>query len=80
MSVSRLRHITKIGVEQMGELADRLNDSDVLRLENLDTDLRPPQSALDCTKQAVEDDSANSYLPFFGLDTLRQAASNLVAR
>ena len=71
MSVSRLTHITKIGVEQMGDLADRLNDSDVLRLENLDTDLRPPQSALDFTKQAVEDDNANSYLPFFGLDTLR---------
>jgi len=80
MSVSRLTHITKIGVEQMGELADRLNDPEVLRLENLDTDLRPPQSALDFTKRAVEDDNANSYLPFFGLDTLRQAASNLVAR
>ena len=80
MSVSRLTHITKIGVEQMGELADRLNAPEVLRLENLDTDLRPPQSALDFTKRAVEDDNANSYLPFFGLDTLRQAASNLVAR
>ena len=80
MSVSRLTHIIKIGVEQMGELADRLNAPEVLRLENLDTDLRPPQSALDFTKRAVEDDNANSYLPFFGLDTLRQAASNLVAR
>ena len=80
MSVSRLTHIIKIGVEQMGELADRLNAPEVLRLENLDTDLRPPQSALDFTKRAVEDDNANSYLPFFGLDTLRQAASNLVGR
>ena len=61
MSVSRLTHITKIGVEQMGDLADRLNDPEVLRLENLDTDLRPPQSALDFTKRAVEDDNANSY-------------------
>jgi N-succinyldiaminopimelate aminotransferase len=80
MSVSRLTHITKIGVEQMGDLADTLKDPDVLRLENLDTDLRPPQSALEYTKNAVDEDDANSYLPFFGLDILRQAAANLVER
>jgi aspartate/methionine/tyrosine aminotransferase len=80
MSVSRLAHISKIGVEQMGDLADRLQDPDVLRLENLDTDLRPPQGALEFTKRAVEDDAANSYLPFFGLDVMRQAAARLVER
>jgi N-succinyldiaminopimelate aminotransferase len=80
MSVSRLAHITKIGVEQMGDLADALRDPDVLRLENLDTDLRPPQSAVEFTKRAVDDDAANSYLPFFGLDVMRQAAADLVAR
>jgi aspartate/methionine/tyrosine aminotransferase len=80
MSVTRLTYITSIGVEQMGDLADSLQDPDVLRLENLDTDLRPPQSALDFTKLAVDDDNANSYLPFFGLDTLRQAATALVER
>ena len=53
---------------------------DVLRLENLDTDLRPPQSALEFTRQAVDDDDANSYLPFFGLDVIRQAAANLVGK
>jgi aspartate/methionine/tyrosine aminotransferase len=42
--------------------------------------LRPPQSALDYTKRAVDDDHANSYLPFFGLDVLRQAAAHLVGR
>ena len=42
MSVSRLTHITQIGVEKMGELADRLQDPEVLRLENLEADLRPP--------------------------------------
>ena len=78
MPVSRLDHITKIGVEDMGDLADSLEDPDVLRLENLDTDLRPPESALEFTKQAVDDDAANSYLPFFGLDSMRQAAATLV--
>ena len=80
MSVSRLTYVTKIGVEQMGDLADSLKDPEVLRLENLDTDLRPPQSALDFSKRAVDDDDANSYLPFFGLDVMRQAAANLVGR
>jgi aspartate/methionine/tyrosine aminotransferase len=80
MSVSRLKYITKIGVEQMGDLADSLEDPEVLRLENLDTDMRPPKSALDFTKKAVDDDDANSYLPFLGLDPLRQAATKLVER
>lgn len=80
MSVSRLDHITPIGVEQMGDLADSLQDPSVLRLENLDTDLRPPESAIRFTQQAVLDDHANSYLPFLGLDVLRQAAATHVGR
>ena len=80
MSVSRLEHINKIGVEQMGELADSLDDADVLRLENLDTNILPPPSAIAHTKDAADDDDANSYLPFFGLNSLRQAASMLVGR
>ena len=80
MSVSRLQHITKIGVEQMGDLADSLADPDVLRLENLDTNIPPPLSALNFTRQAVGDDDANSYLPFLGLDVMRQAAADLVGR
>lgn len=80
MSVKRLENITKIGVEQMGDLADSLKDPELLRLENLDTDLRPPKDALEYTKKAVEDDNANSYLPFIGMDSLRQASTELVSR
>jgi aspartate/methionine/tyrosine aminotransferase len=79
MSVSRLQHITRIGVEQMGDLADSLADPDVLRLENLDTNIPPPASAIAYTRDAAGDDDANSYLPFFGLDSMRQAAAALVA-
>lgn len=50
MSISRLKHISQIGVEQMGDLADSLANPAVLRFENLDTDLRLPQAALDFTK------------------------------
>ncbi|MCH7508984.1 MAG: pyridoxal phosphate-dependent aminotransferase [Proteobacteria bacterium] len=80
MPVSRLKHITRIGVEQIGDLADSLDDPEVLRLENLDTDLRPSQAALDFTKQAIDDDDANSYLPFLGMDSLRKAAADLVGK
>jgi len=80
MSVSRLQHITRIGVEQMGDLADSLADPDVLRLENLDTNIPPPASAINFTKQAVGDDDANSYLPFLGLNDMRKAATDLVGR
>ncbi len=79
-SVSRLQHITPIGVEQMGDLADSLADPELLRLENLDTDLRPPESALAYTQQAVHNDAANSYLPFFGLEATRQATATLVGQ
>jgi aspartate/methionine/tyrosine aminotransferase len=80
LSVSRLEHITKIGVEQMGDLADSLADPNVLRLENLDTNIPPPTEAIDTTRRAIRDDDANSYLPFLGLDAMRRAATGLVAR
>jgi aspartate/methionine/tyrosine aminotransferase len=80
MSVSRLRYITKIGVEQMGDLADSLRNPAVLRLENLDTNIAPPAAAIAATRQAAGLDEANSYLPFLGMDSMRQAATSLVGR
>jgi N-succinyldiaminopimelate aminotransferase len=79
MSVSRLKNISRIGVEQMGNLADSLHDPDLLRLENLDTDMRPPPAAVAFTRRAIDDDDANSYLPFIGLNSLREAATRLVS-
>lgn len=72
--------MTPIGVERMGDAADALRDPRVLRLENLDTDLRPPEAALRASQAAPHDDDANSYLPFFGHDRLRRAATALVER
>ena len=77
---SRLRDIPGIGVDHMGNAADALADPSVLRLENLDTDLRPWPGALEETQWAIGQDSANSYLPFLGLDRLRQAATAQVSR
>jgi aspartate/methionine/tyrosine aminotransferase len=80
MSVSRLQHIPGIGVDQLGDRADRAQDPALLRLENLDTDLRPPAVALERTTQAVGEDEANSYLPFQGALSLRRAAAEHVGR
>lgn len=80
MSVSRLKHITPIGVEQMGDLADSIANPSVLRLENLDTDIEPPSEALEITQRAAREDDANSYLPFLGMDSLRCAAAELVGQ
>ncbi|MGN6807669.1 MAG: pyridoxal phosphate-dependent aminotransferase [Trinickia sp.] len=80
MTVSRLRNIPGIGVDRVGDAADSMHDADILRLENLDTDLRPPAAALKVTREAVDEDAANSYLPFLGLPALRQAAAERVGR
>jgi len=72
--------MTSIGVERMGDAADALRNPHVLRLENLDTDLLPPLPALELTVSEVNNDDANSYLPFFGHDRLRRAATRLVER
>ncbi len=80
MPVSRLSGMAGIGVDRMGSLADQSQDGAILRLENLDTDLRPPPGVEEATRQAVGEDDANSYLPFLGADSLRQVAATLVSR
>ena len=73
MTVSRLKDIPGIGVDKMGDAADAERNRNILRLENLDTDLRPPPEALARTHEAIDDDDANSYLPFTGQTALREA-------
>ncbi len=80
MTVSRLRDIPGIGVDVIGDAADAAADPDILRLENLDTDLRPPSVAVELTRAAAGDDAANSYLPFQGHRALREAAAAHVGR
>jgi aspartate/methionine/tyrosine aminotransferase len=74
MTVSRLRDIPGIGVDKVGDAADAAADPQFVRLENLDTDLRPPEVALGATRAAIDRDDANSYLPFQGHLALREAA------
>ncbi len=80
MPVSRLAGMAGIGVDRMAGLADRSRNPEILRLENLDTDLRPPPGVVRATRDAAGRDDANSYLPFLGADGLRRAAAALVSR
>ncbi len=64
----------------MGDAADGAADPELLRLENLDTDLRPLAAAIEATRVAIEDDDANSYLPFPGHERLRRAVAAHVGR
>jgi aspartate/methionine/tyrosine aminotransferase len=80
MTVSRLRDIPGIGVDVIGDAADAAADPEFLRLENLDTDIRPPAVALAVTRAAIDDDAANSYLPFQGHRSLLAAAAAHVSR
>ncbi len=78
MTVSRLRHIPGIGVDEIGDAADATGNPAFLRLENLDTDVPPPAVAREVTHAAVDADDANSYLPFQGHRALREAAADHV--
>lgn len=56
------------------------NDPDILRMENLDTDLLPPESAVESTRKAIGQDAYNSYLPFTGLAELRADVAQKLSR
>jgi aspartate/methionine/tyrosine aminotransferase len=76
--VGRLEEIPGFGIDRVAARAG--DDPDVLRLENLDTDLAPPPEAVDATREAAGRDDANSYLPFTGRLALKQAVAERVER
>src|ERR687887_2011128 len=78
MSVRRLRHIPGFNIDQVAAAAG--DDPDVLRMENLDTDVPPPAAAVEATRAAVGEDDANSWLPFNGREDLKAAVSDYVER
>ena len=75
---SRLDDIPGFNIDKVAAAAG--DDPDVLRLENLDTDVRPHPAAIEATKAALDTDDANSWLPFNGRDDLKAAVADLVER
>jgi len=78
VTVRRLSGIPGFAIDQIAARAG--TDPDVLRLENLDTDLPPPAVAIAATRESLEDDAANSYLPFTGSVALRERVARRLTR
>jgi aspartate/methionine/tyrosine aminotransferase len=78
MGSERLRDIPGFNIDEVAAAAG--DDPDVLRMENLDTDLAPPPAAVGVTRDAVGDDDANSWLPFDGRADLKEAVADYVRR
>jgi N-succinyldiaminopimelate aminotransferase len=74
MRTKRMTEIPGFGIDRVAAAVGE--DPDVLRLENLDTDLVPPETALRATLEAVGQDDANSWLPFTGKTNLRRAVAD----
>lgn len=74
----RLSEIPGFSIDRVAGAAG--DDPDVLRLENLDTDLVPPADAVAATRDAVGTDDANSYLPFVGQEDLRAVVADRINR
>jgi aspartate/methionine/tyrosine aminotransferase len=76
--VARLDHIPGFSIDRVAAAAG--DDPEVLRLENLDTDIPPPAEAMEATRAAIGEDEANSWLPFTGRDDLKEAVAAYIER
>ncbi len=73
MAVRRLDDIPGFNIDRVAAAAG--DDPEVLRMENLDTDIPPPPEAVEATRAAIGEDEANSWLPFTGRDDLKEAVA-----
>ena len=78
MPGERLRDIPGFNIDAVAAAAG--DDPEILRMENLDTDLSPPAVALEATRAAIGEDDANSWLPFSGRADLKEAVAAYVSR
>ncbi|MBV9282185.1 MAG: pyridoxal phosphate-dependent aminotransferase [Chloroflexi bacterium] len=77
-SVRRLAPIPGFHIDRVAAAAG--NDPDILRMENVDTDVPPPKEAIEATRAAIGEDAARSWLPFTGRDDLIEAVAAYIAR
>jgi len=78
VSVRRLEEIPGFNIDRVAAAAG--DDPEVLRMENLDTDIPPPAAAMEATRAAIGEDDANSWLPFTGRDDLKEAVAEFIER
>jgi aspartate/methionine/tyrosine aminotransferase len=78
MRSRRLDDVPGFGIDKVAAAAG--DDPDVLRLENLDTDLPPPPGVIEATRDALGTAESNSWLPFSGHFDLKEAVADHVER
>jgi aspartate/methionine/tyrosine aminotransferase len=78
VSVARLDQIPGFSIDRVAAAAG--SDPDVLRLENLDTDIPPPAEAVEATRAQIGQDETNSWLPFTGRDDLKESVARFIER
>jgi aspartate/methionine/tyrosine aminotransferase len=78
MRARRLDDVPGFGIDKVAAAAG--DDPEVLRMENLDTDLPPPPEAIDATRQATGPVEFNSWLPFSGRNDMKEAVADHVER
>ena len=76
--VRRLDDIPGFSIDRVAAAAG--DDADVLRMENLDTDIPPPREAVEATRAALSDLASNSWLPFTGKDELKDSVADYIER
>jgi aspartate/methionine/tyrosine aminotransferase len=74
----RLKGIPGFSIDKVAAAAG--SDPEILRMENLDTDIPPPAAAVEATRAAVGTDEANSWLPFTGMGELKYEVARLIVR
>jgi len=77
-TVRRFDDIPGFNIDRVAAAAG--DDPQVLRMENLDTDVPPPAAAVEATRAAVGEDDANSWLPFNGREDLKAAVVEYIER
>ncbi|HZB78334.1 MAG TPA: pyridoxal phosphate-dependent aminotransferase [Actinomycetota bacterium] len=78
MRARRLDEVPGFGIDVVAAAAS--GDQDVLRMENLDTDLPPPPGVIEATRDALGRIEYSSWLPFSGRLDLKEAVADHVER
>src|ERR671918_251727 len=76
MRARRLDEVPGFGIDVVAAAAS--GDQDVLRMENLDTDLPPPPGVVETTRDALGHIEYSSWLPFSGRFDLKEAVADHV--
>jgi aspartate/methionine/tyrosine aminotransferase len=74
----RLEPIPGFNIDRVAAAAG--DDPDILRMENLDTDVEVPAGVKEATREAVERPDANSWLPFDGKPEMKEAVADFIER